>query len=314
MKSSRDDRMDPALEELLRELAREPQSTLLRVPVGSGAVTASKASVPEVSARASSLLAAERELLSVFRFELRDLLLEACRRELYGLSGLQVSRWRSFDARLHVETEEAWRTGARRTLDDLPEEVEARESIHLISSCVVRPKAPAPSVAQYAAAAQRVMIDDRARVYMALELIADESPRGAMSHLHAVLAEEPSAELRSYCWQNLGVCYHRLGDVRAALESHERALVDGEGRPGPLLSAFSLALAVEDSERATRHAEELDARMGEDHPGLDEELGLLQDMTAAEDAAVKAIRIGTFQGIEDRLGSMSRRIGHALVR
>ena len=86
----------------------------------------------------------------------------------------------------------------------------------------------------------------------------------------------------------------------------------GDLRPAPLLSAFALALAVEETERASEHARELEARMGIDHPGLDEELGLLQDMTAAEDAAVHDSRKNTYQVIEDRLGSVSRRIGYAL--
>jgi tetratricopeptide (TPR) repeat protein len=310
MRSRWERRIDPALEELLTELSGDPQSSLLRVPVMSGALEAT-----QTSARASSLLAAERELLCVFRFELRDLLLEACRRELYQLSGLQVSRWRSYDTRVHVSTEKAWRSGARRTLDDVPEEIEARDALTLLSSCIVHPDSPAPSVSQLAGAAQRVLLDDRARVYVALELIAEESPRAAMSQLYGVLEDDPHTSLRSYCWQNLGVCQHRLGDLHGALESHERALEGDEGgRPGPLLSAFSLALALEEEERASRHAQELEARMGVDHPGLEEELELLRNMTAAEDAAVHAARIRSYQVMEDRLGPLSRRIGYALAR
>ena len=74
MNSRREHQMDPALEELLTELSVDPQSTLLRVPVASGALNA-----PHTSERAANLLAAERELLSVFRYELRDLLLEGIR-------------------------------------------------------------------------------------------------------------------------------------------------------------------------------------------------------------------------------------------
>jgi tetratricopeptide (TPR) repeat protein len=309
MNSPRERRIDPALEELLTELSGHPQSTLLRVPVASGALNA-----PHAGARAANLLAAERELLSVFRYELRDLLLEACRRELYHLSGLQVSRWRSWGARIQISSEEAWRTDARRALDDVPNEVEARDALTLLSACVVHPHSPAPTVSQFAQAAQRVLLDDRARVYVALELISEESSRAAMSLLHGVLDDEPDTGVRSYCWQNLGVCHHRLGDLRAALQSYERALEDGEGRPGPLLSAFSLSLAVEETDRASYFAGELEDRMGVDHPGLDEELELLLNTTASEDAAASAARNNTYQVIEDRLGPVSRRIGNALAR
>ena len=299
--------LDPKLEELLIELSTHPQSTLLKVPVSTRELGAQR-----VSARAADLFAAERELLSVFRFELRDLLLEACRRELYRLGGLQVSRWRSWDARLHVSTEDAWRASARRALDDIPDEVEARDALTLLSGCVAHPHSPLPTVSQLAGAAQRVMLDDRAPVYVALELISDESPRAAMSLLYGVLEDGPDASMRSYCWQNLGVCHHRLGDLTRALLCHERAMETSDLRPAPLLSAFSLALAVEEIEPAIRYAEELEVRMGIDHPGLDEELGLLQDMTAAEDAAVHDSRKHTYQVIEDRLGPVSRRIGNAL--
>ena len=307
MKSPWERDLDPKLEELLIELSAHPQSTLLKVPASTTGLGAQ-----QVSARAADLSAAERELLSVFRFELRDLLLEACRRELYSLRGLQVSRWRSWDARLHVSTEDAWRASARRALDDIPDEVEARDALTLLSSCVTHPNSPPPTVSQLAGAAQRVMLDDRAPVYVALELISDESPRAAMSLLYGVLEDRPDTSLRSYCWQNLGVCHHRLGDLAKALQCHERAMEGGELRPAPLLSAFSLALAVEETERARGHARELEERMGTDHPGLDEELALLKDMTAAEDAAVHDIRKNTYQIIEDRLGPVSRRIGNAL--
>jgi len=299
--------LDPKLDELLIELSNHPQSTLLKVPVSTGVLD-----TPEMGARAADLLAAERELLSVFRFELRDLLLEACRRELYRLRGLQVSRWRSWDARIHVSTEDAWRSSARRALDDIPDEVEARDALTLLSGCVAHPHSPPPTVSQLAGAAQRVMLDDRAPIYVALELISDESPRAAMSLLYGVLEDGPDASLRSYCWQNLGVCHHRLGDLTEALRCHERAMGEGDLRPALLLSAFTIALAVEEAERARRYAGELEVQMGIDHPGLDEELGLLQDMTAAEDAAVHDSRINTYQVIEDRLGPVSRRIGNAL--
>ena len=299
--------LDPKLEELLIELSAQPQSPLLKVPVSTRGP-----GVQEVSVRAADLSAAERELLSVFRFELRDLLLEACRRELYTLRGLQVSRWRSLDARLHVSTEDAWRANARRALDDIPDEVEARDALTLLSSCVAHPNSAPPTVSQFAGAAQRVMLDDRAPIYVALELLSDESPRAAMSLLYGVLEDRPEASLRSYCWQNLGVSHHRLGDLSQALQCHERAMEGSELRPAPLLSAFALALAVEETERASAHARELEARMGIDHPGLDEELGLLKDMTAAEDAAVHDSRKNTYQVIEDRLGPVSRRIGNAL--
>jgi len=297
----------PKLEELLIELSSQPQSTLLKVPASKGAIGA-----PEASARAADLLAAERELLSVFRFELRDLLLEACRRELYRLSGLLVSRWRSWDARLQVSTEDVWRASSRRALDDIPEEIEARDALTLLSACVAHPHSQPPTVSQLAGAAQRVMLDDRAPVYVALELISEESPRAAMSLLYGVLEDRPEASVRSYCWQNLGVCHHRLGDLGGALQCHERAMEGRDPRPAPLLSAFTLALAMEETERASEYASQLESYMGIDHPGLDEELRLLKDMTAAEDAAVRTIRNNTYQVIEDRLGSVSRRIGNAL--
>ena len=299
--------LDPKLEELLIELSGNPHSTLLKVPVSEGALGA-----PEASARAADLFAAERELLSVFRFELRDLLLEACRRELYRLPGLQGSRWRSWGARLHVSTEDAWRVSSRRALDDIPDEVEARDALTLLSGCIAHPRSPLPTVSQLAGAAQRVMLDDRAPVYVALELISEESPRAAMSLLYGVLEDRPDASIRSYCWQNLGVCHHRLGDLGSALKCHEHAMEGRDPRPAPLLSAFTLSLALEEPERAKEHALELEARMEVDHPGFEEELGLLREMTAAEDAAVQASRKNTYQDIEDRLGSVSRRIGNAL--
>ena len=71
MKSPWERDLDPKLEELLTELSADPHSTLLKVPV-----SMKELGVQQVSARAADLSAAERELLSVFRFELRDLLLE----------------------------------------------------------------------------------------------------------------------------------------------------------------------------------------------------------------------------------------------
>jgi len=156
-------------------------------------------------------------------------------------------------------------------------------------------------------------LDDRARIYVALELLGEESPRAAMSLLNGVLEDDAERGVSSYCWQNLGACQHRLGDLTAALESHARSLVEGELRPAPLLSAFFIALGIEDGARAERYAAELDALMEVDHPCLGEEAGLLRQLTATEDAAIKITRTKTYQGIEDRLGAVSRRIGNALI-
>ena len=299
--------LDPKLEELLLELSAHPQSTLLKVPAGMAGLKEEALSV-----RSADLSAAERELLSVFRFELRDLLLEACRRSLYSMRGLQVSRWRTLDARLHLSTEDAWRASARRALDDVPDEVEARDALALLSLCVAQPNSPLPTVSELAGAAQRVMLDDRAPIYVALELINEESPRAAMSLLYGVLGDRPAESMRSYCWQNLGVCHHRLSELGEALRCHERAMEGGELRPAPLLSAFSLSLALEDTERARRYSAELEERMGIEHPGLDEEIGLLRAVTAAEDAAARVIRQDTYRVIEEQLGPVGRRIGNAL--
>jgi len=302
--------IDPVLVELFEEIASDPRSSLLRVPVRRAG---NALDVEAVSSRSANLLAAERELLEVFRHEVRDLLLEACRRELFALKGLQLSRWRSFDARLQVASEGEWLEKVGKTLEDVPEEIEARGALNLLSSCVVNPDGRPPRVSQLAAAAQRVLFDDRARIYAALELISEESPRAAMSLLSGVLSDDPGRELSSYCWQNLGVSQHRLGDLRAALKSYERASLLGEARPGPLLSAFSVALAVEDTERAERCARELEDQMGEHHPGLEEEVQLLRQLTTSEAASVKKNRRNTFECLEDRLGVVGRRIGNALI-
>ena len=310
MSSRWEHQIDPALVELFQELATDPRSTLLRVPIrrAGAAINAE-----EVTPRAASLIAAERELLEVFRHEVRDLLLEACRRELYALKGLQLSRWSSFGDRVRIASEQDWLGRVSRTLDDVPEEIEARGALDLLSACVVHPGEKSPKVSQFAGAAQRVLFDDRARVYVALELISEESPRAAMSLLNGVLDDQPGIEISSYCWQNLGVSQHRLGDLSGALKSYERASLLGEARPGPLISALSVALAVEDVARAERYARELEDQMGDHHPGLDEELQLLRLLTASEAAPVKSMRRNTFERLGDRLGVVGRRIGNALI-
>jgi hypothetical protein len=310
MSSRWDHQIDPALVELFQELASDPRSSLLRVPIrGTGAISSTK----EVSPRAANLIAAERELLEVFRHEVRDLLLEACRRELYGLSGLQLSRWQSFDTRVHIAPEKDWLGRVSRTLDDVPEEIAAGGALNLLSACVVNPGGKSPKVSQFAGAAQRVLFDDRARIYAALELLSEESPRAAMSLLNGVLDDKPESGLSSYCWQNLGVSQHRMGDISAALKSYERASLLGDARPGPLLSAFSAALAVEDDMRAEHFSAELEDRMGVDHPGLAEEIQLLRKLTCSEATGIKVMRKETFVRIEDRLGIIGRRIGNALI-
>lgn len=310
MSSRWEHQIDPALVEIFEELASDPRSSLLRVPIRRAGVAINS---EEATPRAANLIAAERELLEVFRHEVRDLLLEACRRELYSLKGAHLSRWRSFGARVQVASEKDWLGRVGRTLDDVPEEIEARGALNLLSACVVNPGDKSPKVSQFAGAAQRVLFDDRARIYVALELISEESPRAAMSLLNGVLDDKPGRGVSSYCWQNLGVSQHRLGDLCAALKSYERASSMGEARPGPLLSAFSVALAIEDVARAEHYSRELEDQMGVDHPGLDEELQLLRQVTTSEAASLKITRKNTFTRIEDRLGVVGQRIGNALI-
>lgn len=202
--------LDPELEQLLVEVAADPDSCLLRVPRPK-ALPALFESDTRVSDRMAGLNLAERELLRVHRRELAELLLEVCRYKL-----IEGPRSRDFyfryraDGRtmtpLDPETA-AERAGGRHAEFDGPEEAATVELIH---SCVSSAGEGAPTVATLATAARRLNSSIHARGLAAQDYAHGRAPWASTRVLGELIADAPTLLDKAVMWAAIGIAYSRL--------------------------------------------------------------------------------------------------------
>jgi len=128
---------DPELEGLLRELAADPRSQLLRSTrprTAAGLLERAGA----VSPSRAGLTAAERHLLEVHRDELADVLRRACLMRFYSdpARALYLNRSRDAQHAIAFDTPERWRERAREALADARRSPRPLEGLDLLETCL----------------------------------------------------------------------------------------------------------------------------------------------------------------------------------
>jgi hypothetical protein len=206
MASSEDVHLDPQVEEVLRRVATEPGSALLRVPRPSS-IKGFFDRQHAVGIAASGLSSAERQLVQAHRSDVARLLREACRMKL--LSGpegpVNVSPFRSIQEP-HVRLDpEALAREARRQASADKSLTDMDPCWSLIEACVRDPRGGSPSVLQLAEASLRLEPTDEARIMAALELTQHGSPESATRILHHMLSAPLPVSIEVSAWNNLGM-------------------------------------------------------------------------------------------------------------
>jgi len=302
---------EPEVEELLRELAADPTSTLLRVP-RKGIVPTLFDKHTMVSPRAAGLSSAERHLLQVYREDVELLLRQAwilCsqQNEPFG----PVMSWHlTVDSRHEPPAIGEWNRRAQRALERPLKGDGAPEARELLSLCVRESPLSLPSQTQLAAAALRLVPTNQARIYIACDLQHSDRIETALRGFQDVLSRS-SAFHKSFCLQNMAAAYEELGDIQAAsLYAAEASSLD-ESRPDPLMNWLYLSIQRRDREATLRASTRVDELLPVDHDALTGFVKVLPNRKALGWWKPNLGVEGFLSGIIERLGPASRSVANA---
>lgn len=289
--------LDPEFEEILRKVASDPGSALLRVPRPQR-IRGLFERVEPATALSTSWTKYERHLVQVYRAEMADLLRQACRIKLFDASR---SRWHSSPRRTpdqrRAEPSELAKDVARSAVEPLESE-EFRNARALLEQCVTDFRGLEPSVADLAEASLRLEARDEARVMAALDYAQRDMPRAAIQILERVIAELPRSEILMCAWNNLGMAWSMLQETGKAFESHVEGCSIVADRAELWMNRLLFGIQLGLAEDVRRSARTLDDLISEDDP--------LIEWYAADRAEQRRNGVWTpsRESLEMRIGSM----------
>ena len=302
---------EPEVEELLRELAADPTSTLLRVP-RKGIVPTLFDKHTMVSPRAAGLSSAERHLLQVYREDVALLLREAY--YLYLQQGEPFGPALVWDVvqdrRFRLPTVEEWRRRAERALERPQEGDGAPEAHDVLALCVRESPVAMPSPVQLAVASLRLVPANQARIYVACDLQQSGMVEAGVRGFADILSQCSSSFHRSYCLQNMALAYEDMGDLDLASQLLAEASSIDESRSDPVMNWLFVSIQRMDTRSALDAARRIDRTLTPDHGALVDFVRLM----------LKSRMLGWWNPnkgvpafisrIADRLGPASRSIAH----
>jgi tetratricopeptide (TPR) repeat protein len=256
---------DPAVEELLREIAADPDSCLLRVP--RPAVVQSLAHRQEiVRPTATGLTSAERELLRVHRAEVAKLLREACvlRLASHPCARFELTLFLTGRIRTHVAREGDWRASARFYRTHSGGDV----GVELLDACIEPEGLAAVSVSQLAAASMRLCPSDAARIYPSIELILQGNETAALHLLMEAVLQGLSARYAAHAWAQIGLAFSNLSEHRRSIEAYGTALKFDSELASALLSYFGCTCMAGSVHEIINAASRLEAAIAPDQDAL----------------------------------------------
>jgi len=247
--------LDPEIEDLLRRIARDPRSTLLRVTRPQLAKGLFERS-PAVGAQAAGLTTAERQLLCVHREEtallLRQLFYHRFLRDermrrmtcMYAAGGkkIELGSEQDLGGRLAVQADP--------TTSDLGD----AGASHVLADALALPPDAVASPSQIALAALRLVPSDNARNYLGYQLVRSGNLRSALRIFEDVAARSPrlSSVVSALSWS--GFAYSQMNEPRLCQEMFAKAVRQGDGWPNDAMSWLTISVQLGDLQQAERAA------------------------------------------------------------
>jgi len=305
---------DPAIEVLLREIAADPDSCLLRVP-RPNIVKSLAHRQGVVRSGATGLSTVERELLRVYRAELAKLLREACVMRLYAhpQARLELSLHLTATRKTKVMPAPDWRASAHHALAAARGRAESLSGLDLLDACVAPGGLESATVAQLAVASMRLEPTDAARIYPAIELTLDGQEETAIRVLHDVLAGFCARACAPYAWGQIALVHSKQGKTEAARVAYLAAIKIDRTYVPALVSVLGEACTAEDLERITTAEAALDEQLGSAQEALIDYRNMLRDRCASKRLTVSRDRIAQLRKLRDQVGRTARMVLDALL-
>jgi len=261
---------EPELEDLLREIAADPRSQLLRLPRPES-LPALLARPGPVSAGRAGLSAAERHLLEVHRDELADVLRRACLTRFFSDPQRSIYLNRSRNARelIRFDTPEQWRARAHQALEDARRGAAQLAGLDLLEACLRSEPTERISITQLARTSLLLQPTDVAEAYVGLDLILSSKELSGIKVLEQLISDQPSTYVKACSLENVALGFGISGQDAKAITYYRRSAQVDNQRPAPIMGWLVCALIAADRQEARVAAAWLDAIAGGDHPAVD---------------------------------------------
>ena len=249
------DALNPEIEALLREVAADPESCLLRLPAAEIREGVRNATLPE-RAGLTGLRPAERELLRTWRRETAFLLLVACYRKQVTAPQnkfrvIPVMEKGRFPAAPQVR----W-TRFARVAFGLQHEDALLRALALLGQCASSSGSRWPTVFELAAASSRLEPSNGAKNYAALEFAISGQPLTCLRMLQGLESNHPTFTVMETT--NTALAYEQLGRHDLALARLRDGPWPDRARFQQAFSTVLLAAQVRDTKTLDRWARRLE--------------------------------------------------------
>jgi hypothetical protein len=263
--------LDPNLEEILRDIARDPRSTLFHTTPRQLALGL-RNRTPRISSRQAALSSAERHLLEVYREEVAWLLYKACQRGVLENPNCSVGvhRWITRETQVVPLTPGEWTTHADETRRQLQSLSSGPDSLSILGSLDLDARFPRRPLRGIAIASLRLIPRDETRLLYAMASIQANDNGGSLQALQLVTENHPTPLNAYAAYANRALVLWQAKLLRPALDEYQRA---GRVEPGSAIaSAYALCVSIllENQQQAliaATHLEDLGTTV---EPGLAE--------------------------------------------
>lgn len=245
-------RLDPSIEAILREVARDSGSALLRVPRAQVVPTLLEER-RTVGPASAGLSLAERELVQVHRNEVAWLLREAC---AYGLTEGPNTKGRF----VRFPSSQSDRPGVEAIARRARNERECCEvgedtniAFELLGRCVDDIPHGRLKISKLAAASYRLQPTEQARLLAGAALAFESSPLAAIRSLRAVVDHTSNRQSLCSAWSIIGMAFAAVSEPKSAHTAYRLACAVRDGQISPVFNRLLFATQVgnRDDVRAT---------------------------------------------------------------
>jgi tetratricopeptide (TPR) repeat protein len=307
---------DAEVRELLREIAADPASTLLRIDP-SRAKRELRATPTIVRPSATLLSRAERELIRAHRACIVASLRMAYTMKLY--CGEQFERRRNLmrsvtaDVRIETPTHEHWARAARIEMDRSRGTPGFEDGLALLERCLSRSGWAAVSLPQLVAAAQRLAPSDHARLAAGVYAVLQGDTSTALRYFDEVVVAPSRCIDAAYAHFDRGWALEHRGELDRAIEASRSALAIDGALVGPRVNVFFYHVLAGNDRQALEAARHIDALLQPGDPALFDCCRTVRGALRRRSGKDKAVLARSFTSIADQVGPLSRSIVHALL-
>jgi len=282
---------DPELEGLLREIAADPRSRLLRIPRSPR--PRDVLAIPEPVSRArAGLSLAERHLIEVHRDEAADVMRRACLVRFFidPQRSIYVHRSKSVGESIHVDTPDELQQRASNNILDARTSNVHIDGLSLIEACTSHDLGGTISITQLARASQLLQHTDVAEDYVGLDQVISGDRLLGERVLLRLVTTSSSPYLLSCAYEALGLSGGLHDNDRVAMERYKAAALACPGRPSSAMSWLYFATRVADRPEALHASATLGelGRIGNDVLDAFVAAHIQQDQCGAEPASHEA--------------------------